>query len=234
MARTVTLSQLRTDCRLFADQRHGGATPFISDTEMNRLINLKTAELYDKLVAAGGHEFYAKDAAIYTISGISEYSLPDDFYQMLSLIAEWGSMDSEALTDLATLALAPQYTNYSLWGSGSGKAYRLRGKKVRLYPTPNTRTTLRINYVPCFVDMVEDDDEFDGVNGWDKLVALGVAIEMRMIEQNEYADLYALYTEQLDRVEAMAADRDKNPKQVIETYPESVTRLNWFPRVRAT
>jgi hypothetical protein len=56
MARTVTLSQLRTDARLFADERASVAGDFsnspINDTELNRLINLRIAEFYDMLVSA--------------------------------------------------------------------------------------------------------------------------------------------------------------------------------------
>ena len=56
MAASVTLAQLRTDARLYADQRDAGSGPtiFISDTELTRLVNLKVRELYDLLVEARG------------------------------------------------------------------------------------------------------------------------------------------------------------------------------------
>jgi hypothetical protein len=230
MARAVRLDQLRTDARLYADQRHGGATPFVSDTELDRLINLKLAELYDRIVAAGGHEYYANEHPLSVNSGQARYTLPSLFYRMLSVTLEWADRDHEVVRDLAHLQLASDYRNWSTWCSWSPKAYRLRGGNLEFFPTPTSAVTARLQYVPVFSDLEEDSDTFDGVNGWEKLVAVGVAIEMRIIEQNDYADLQALYAEQLERIEAMAADRDNHPKQVIDAYPEAEGSRIWWPR----
>lgn len=235
MARAVTLAQLRTDARLYADQRHGGAAPFIDDTELNRLINLKLAELYDKLVDAGGHEYYISESAVAVVNGTSTYTLPTDFYRMVSAVAEWSSTDYQELEDLASVSHAADYQNFGSWGSGGLQGYRLRAGNIRLYPTPTKATTLRLQYVPVCPALAIDADTFDGVNGWEKLVTLGAAVEMRMIEQNEYADLAALYGEQIERVEALAAKRDNHPKRVVDVFPEqSDDRMYWIPRSRVT
>ncbi len=235
MAKNVTLAQLRTDARLYADQRHGGATPFISDPELNRLLNSKLAELYDKLVDAGGHEYYASESTVSVVASTSTYTLPSDFYRMISVVAEWSSNDFQELDDLSSVSHAPDYQNFGNWGSGGLQGYRLRAGNIRLYPTPTKATTLRLQYVPACPTFALDADTFDGVNGWEKLVTLGTALEMRIIEQNDFADIAGLYAEQLERVDALAAKRDNHPKRVVEVYPEQRDdRLYWIPRSRVT
>lgn len=234
MAKTVALSQLRTDARLFADQRHGGATPFISDTELNRLINLKLAELYDKLVMARGHEYYADEGTLSIVASTARYNLPATFYEMLSVTLEWGLRDHEPVADLAHVRHASEFRNWSTWSGWSPKAYRIRNAQIEFFPVPSSSVTARIQFVPAFTDLATDGATFDGVNGWDKLVTLGVAVEMRAIEQNDHADLDVLYGEQLERIEALAADRDANPKRVIDVWPDAYNNRNtWFPRGRA-
>jgi hypothetical protein len=92
--RLVTLAQLRTDARLYADQRPGGANAFISDTELTRLVNLVLPKLYDLLVSARGEDYYSRRTPIpgeagvrATAAGISDYLLPDDFYELISVSA---------------------------------------------------------------------------------------------------------------------------------------------------
>jgi len=68
---SVNRAQLRTLVRVLANQRPAGAQAFIVDsdaaanaTSLDTLINLRLASLYDLLVVARGHEYYAADAAV--------------------------------------------------------------------------------------------------------------------------------------------------------------------------
>ena len=89
MASSVTLLQLRTDARLYADQRPGSSTSFISDPELTRLVNIKGRELYDLLVEARGSTYYATEATIAIVGGTLRYDLPTNFYQFDSVTFEW-------------------------------------------------------------------------------------------------------------------------------------------------
>jgi hypothetical protein len=230
MARTVSLAQLRTDARLYADQRPGGANAFITDTELNRLINLKLAELYDALVSARGEDYYSKTTPLpgagprQTTAGASDYALPDDFFQLISVKIAWGASDWEEVPRRHTLdgsGFASDFGSAGTWQKWTRKGYQLAGGFLRLLPTPTTVTDYVLVYVPTCPELVNDVDTFDGINGWEKLVTLGVAIEMRAIEQNESADLERRYQEQTARVQAMADERIAGlPHHVIDVHPE--------------
>ena len=228
MARTVTLTQLQTDCRLYADQRPGGADAFVNDTELTRLINTTITELYDLLVAARGHEYYIDEDAISVVSDTSRYNLPSDFYQLFSITLEWSSDDHEALSAFDSIGERADLNNLTDWGQWNPKAYRLRGSQVEFLPMPSSAVTARLQYVPTFTDLSGGGDTFDGVNGWEKLVTLKVAMEMRTIEGLPYSDLERLYEWQLERIQGLAADRAAEaPKVVGQVYPEG---SNGWPR----
>lgn len=238
MPRIVRLDQLRSDARLFADQRVGTAAEtavFINTTELTRLCNLKLSELYDKLVAARGNEYFGAVSALSIVSGTSEYPLPQDFYQLSSLTLEWAPDDHEELTPLSGQNGRARYVNQQTWGNKTPKTFRVRGLYLEFIPTPTTSVTARLRYVQMFRDLSNDTDTFDGINGWEKLVALGVAIEMRTIRKDPVDDLESLYQEQLARIDALATDRlVEHAKEVrnVETFDgfPGGRRRYWYPR----
>jgi hypothetical protein len=234
MARSVTLSQLRSDALLYADERPNSASTFITTTEANRLVNLALAELYDLLVSARGHEHYETvTEATATVAGTATVNLPSDFYQLLSLHLKWSATDIEPVGDLEHVADRHRLVNWGTWTQWSPKAFRIRGTVIEFFPTPATATTLQIRYIPAFTDLSMDASTFDGVNGWEKLVALRAAIEMRAINRQPGGELEALYERELRRVEAMAAERSAaTPKRIRDAAPEM--RFGWPYHGRAT
>ena len=211
MSKAVTLLQLRADARLYADRRTSDEdNSFITGSELTRLINLQLGELYDLLVSARGHEFYAADSTLSIVAGTASYNLPADFYELLALNLEWSPTDVEPVSPLNHQQDIWKLANYSYsWDRWSHKAYRLRGSQIDMYPTPRTAVTARLYYVPAFSDLSADSDTFDGVNGWEKLVSLGAAIEMLEIEEaGSGSRLQPIYDRQYERIESLAADRD--------------------------
>lgn len=224
MARTVTLAQLRTDARLYADQRvhTPGASTFVTDTELTRLLNLQLAELHELFIAARGDD-YVGTVAEDTIAiggGVARYSLPVDFFQLLSATLRWGATDHEELRALSSHPEADQYRVVG-WGSHTPKGYRLRGGQIEIYPAPTSSVDLVLQYAPVFTDLAADGDTYDGVNGWEKLVALGAAIEMRTIEGRDLGRLPALFDAQRERIETMVEERQAaDPFQIRDVGRE--------------
>ena len=218
MASSVTLSQLRTDARLYADQRPGGANTFINDSELTRLINIKARELYDLLVDARGSAYYATEATLAIVGGTSRYDLPSDFYQLDSVTLEWSDQDHELMFPVGSTRLRIAYeSTWHKWSRYDAKAYRLRASQIEVLPVPSSDVTCRLQYVPVYVDMVADDDTFDGVNGWEKMLTLGVAIEMLAIDKRTNGTLANAYGEQLARINDMKTERDAEaPKQIVD------------------
>lgn len=233
--KTVTLLQLRTDARLYADQRVASETnAFITATELTRLINLQIGELYDMLVAARGHEHYATSGTVSVVAGTAGYNLPSDFYQLQAVNLEWASDDVEPVEPLNHQQDIWLHQNYSYsWQRWSRKAYRLRGSQIVFYPTPTSAVTARLYYVPTFTDLSADADTFNGVNGWEKVVALGVAIEMLEIEESgSGARLQAAFDRQLERIEGLAADRDASTE--LQVRDVSGRRVQRYPTATGT
>lgn len=225
MASSVTLAQLRLDARLYADQRPGSSTSFITDTELTRLVNAKVRELYDMLVAARGSDYYATESTIAIVAGTSRYNLPADFYELSSITLEWATNDHELMFPVGSVRERIHYEGVlpqNCWSRYSPKGYRERAAQLEFLPEPTGSVTARLQYVPVFTDLVADGDTFDGINGWEKMVTLGVAIEMRAIEKRAANDLVQLYAPQLERIETMKSERDAEaPKEIVD-----VTRLN--------
>lgn len=229
MARAVRLDKLRGLARLYADQRPGGANAFVPDVAgaadtagVNDLINLALTELYDLLVAARGPEYYSTSASITLVAGTNAYSLPATFYQMQGLILRWNSQDHEPVDDMERELQRVDYINGSVWSPWGPKAYRIRAGNIEIYPAPSgTLPPCDILFVPAFQDLTADTQTFDGVNGWEKLVALRVAMELRAIEEMPFADLQQLYGLERERIEAMKTEREASqPKRVINVNPE--------------
>lgn len=221
MASTVTFLQLRTDARLFADQRlPPSGNPFITETELKRLVNSKIRELYDQLVEARGSDYYATEDTVSIAAGTSRYNLPNDFFQLASVTLEWAAQDFELVFPVGSVRERIRYQGQlgdEVWSRHSRKGYRLRASQIEFLPEPRTDVTCRLQYVPVFTDMSADGDTFDGINGWEKMVSIGVAIEMREIEKRPSPTLAGMYAEQLQRIETMKSERDAEaPKEIVD------------------
>lgn len=238
MAASVLASQIITDARLYADQRGASVATagYLTDVEVLRLVNQQLKELYDLLLSARGHDYYIAESTISIGVGLgvssssSVYALPATFYQMKSVTLEWGANDHELVAPVNSVRGRADYVNSAgTWSRGSDKGYRLRGPNIQFHPTPTSSVTCRVQYVPCFTDLATSGT-FDGVNGWEILVAVGVAMQMLDIEEEgSGARLQALYDRNYMRIRKLAADRDAdNPTQIEDVCPDG-PRDPWYP-----
>lgn len=223
MAAAVTLQQLRDLARLYADERPDSMTGFLPDTEMNLLINRALAGLYDKLVAARGHEFYVTEATIALVNGQASYNLPADFYELLNFYIGWSASDIEPVEacELREIPLLKTQT----WGKWSRKAFRVQQTKLNLFPTPTGTGTCALIYVPAFQPLTSDTATFDSVNGWDRAVALEVAAEVLMLQEKSNTAVLQRRDEEMARIEALAAQRAAlHPRRILDVQPEGYMR----------
>jgi hypothetical protein len=239
LAAAVLASTIVSDARLYADQRGAGVATngYLTDTEILRLINQKLKGLYDLLLKARGQDYYIDEATIAisvgggVSSSSSRYALPATFYQLKSVTLEWSANDHELVNPVNAVRGRAHYANSAgTWSRGSWKGYRLRGPNIEFLPTPTSSVTCRVQFVPCFTDLTLPSGSFDGVNGWEKLVAVGVAMEMLDIEEEgASARLQRTYDEELARIRSLAADRDAdNPPQIEDVDPDGPGEP-WYP-----
>src|SRR4051812_18374169 len=136
------------------------------------------AEFYDLLVSARGHEYYINEATIPILGGTSRYNLPADFYELFSVTIAWGPQDVEEIPDYGSVRDRAAYQNGLQWSRRNTKAFRLRGPQIEFLPVPGSPITATLQYLPAFPDLVLGGTSFDGVNGWERLIALRAAMDM--------------------------------------------------------
>lgn len=193
MARTVTIQSIADAARVHADMRH---SQFINDTEILSRINDAYCELYDELVSA--YENYFVNTTTFSISSATaNYPLPDDFYKVIGLDFQ--------VNQGAFITLKP---------------FMEAERNVMLTTNQNLPAgTVRLRYVPAPTTFQEMTDMFDGVAGWERLVALVVAIDMLDAEESDSSALTRKYARMLQRIKDMSAPRDAGmPAKVVDVY----------------
>lgn len=232
----VNRAQLRSLARLYADGRPGGANDFIpdasvgaNDASFNTLVNSCIAEWYDALVAARGHEYFLTETTLSIVAGTATYTLPADFYQLLSARLAWGPTDIEELSPVGVRdrTQLSMMTTFARW---TPKAYRLRGTQAagvrtfELFPTPptgSTAVTCTVRYIPICSLLTDDTTTFDDANNSSELVALKTAIKYRTAAEKPIGHLEKLYNECAARISALADQRNANTaEQVGQVFPE--------------
>src|SRR3990167_5391111 len=175
--RTFTLEELRTRARALVDMRD---LDFVSDPELNRSLSAAYAWLYGKLgqdqIGLAGE----KEQVIAT-TGAATYLVPSDYYAPIGV--DW--LNGSRYVELAQYSSAERNRYQEL--GGHAVAYRVIGTgaaaKVQLAPLAPAGQTYRHVYVPAAIDLVDDADTVDGVNGWEDLLVLQAAI--RMLDKEE-------------------------------------------------
>ncbi len=243
MSATTTRVLLLAKARRYADFVGGGSSQAVfSDADFYDLINESAAEYYDLLVAVRGHEYSASQSTTFfsggnIVPGQSVYTLPVDFYQLISIVLEWNSLNHELLRPLDTFLHAPLFASLSnVWTIGSPKGFRITSSQagtqaIQLFPAPGSAPLVtRARYVPTFTPLPDDATTLNIVSGFDKLIALGAAIEARGIKNLPTAHLEQQLDKQLTRLQTMANERlADQPERVVDVSPEASTREPWPP-----
>lgn len=213
MARTVTLVELRTWARQLAGVE---GDPNITDAELTVLANRHLTEVYDALVDAGPPEYYASTSAPITIvAGTSLYPLSADFRTLLEVYV------SETSTE-----------NRLIHPMGNGQLGR--------YRAPTAAGTFFYEYIPTPSPLVADGDTFDGVSGWEELIANLMARDVMIKRDQDTSDVRANIGALQGRIAVRSRSRDRgHPRytsdldEQSETYPYSTTSRVTAYRLRA-
>ncbi len=233
---TITRAQIRARARLHADFPNADQGKL--DTELNLLIDDACAEYYDQLVAIRGPGYFEASDTISIISGTQSYDLPEDFYQLRTVVLEWGNDEHEPMRALSERETTT-FANLGQWQQWADKGYVVRGTQlgantIAFYPSPRTAVTARVRYVPTYTAFTADSGAggtIDCANAWWKLIAIVVAKEFRGLLGLPTGHLEALEMKQIQRVNEMATERlQDEPARILDVSPE--TSNSWFPRRR--
>ena len=204
-------------------------TALFSWAELRDLCNEIGAEYHDMLVSARAMEFFRKAFTIATVANVASYSLPDDFYELISVdifIAPNQVLSARPYME----AQRNQFRWYPGWFYNTPVLFRLQGSPttiaavlqpgvINLTPQPGAVSTVVLNYIPTFrkwaTDGTEDAYEFDGVNGWEMFIVWKVVaycLEKRLMDSS-FAQARAEQVKQ--RIMDLAVDRDAGDAEVV-------------------
>ena len=219
MASTSTLLSLRTRARQRADME---GSLFVSDAELNQLINTSVAELYDLLVSVNS-EYYLSSQTLTLIPGTDTYSLPVDFYKLQGVD---GIIDSQGNAYTLRPFNFAERNNALYTTAASGPIvslrYRLLGQNMRFIPVPSAAGSIKLWYISIPTPLALDTDTFDGINGWEEYVIVDAAMKMLIKEESDVSALMSEKQGLTARINTMASSRDSGtPDRVVD-----VTRVN--------
>lgn len=219
--RITDLSTVRTKARLYADERPGGSSAFITDAELDTLINSECAAYWDLLISSGGPDLFESTNTL-TFTTASAV-LPSDYYQIRSAHIVWSTNDYEEIESLDHIADRDAYLNqFTTFGRGTCKAYTIRVNptantnvaSMTIYPTPTANTSVEIKYVRTCPVLSANTDPFPAVNNWDRLIARSVACEIRTIAGLPNTFLTKLRDEDVDRITQLVNNRPTETAKV--------------------
>ncbi len=151
------------------DEGTDNADRFVTNIEVDDLINTAYKELYGHLIRHGMHR--SESTLTITADGSATYSMESDFWAVLSVhfVDAGGHFFELRRHD-------HRHRPDTSWNSDA-QTYRIIGSSIELSPIPLTGT-YSVRYVPVPPTLTNDDDTVDGVLGWEEYVVLVVAAKL--------------------------------------------------------
>lgn len=231
MSSPRTFLQMRTRARQLADME---GSEFVSETELKDIVNEQIAELWDILIEARGEEYARKEFPVFkTVVGQRQYLLPADYYRLTNVAAGDGSL-VRSLRRFEDRELGVLINIES--GGGGWDIYRTMyaviKDKLELRPVPQTAFDVHLHYLSKAPTLIDDLDEFDGINGWEKWVEVSSAIVMLEKEESDSSSLQMQLARVEARIRKLAPTRDQaNPPRILDVrgdmyFPDLVDDWN--------
>jgi hypothetical protein len=220
------LSDLRTAARQRADMEN---SRFIQDTELNAYINASYAELYDILVSRFEDYSVSMPPTTFTISsGANTYPLPANFYKLKGLDIQSGSNweDCHKYNFAQRNQRSAQATRRI--GGASRVMYRIIDNQLYLVPELQAAGTYRIWFVPRYTPLVLDTDQLTNVLDFEEYIVVDAAIKCLTKEESDTSSLKQDKMFLLQRIEAMASNRDVSEPEVIANVMSQTYRGDGF------
>lgn len=214
--RTSTFGELKLRSRERADMVN---SQFISNSELETLVNESMTELYDLLVTTLGADYYVKDISFPLVAGQDTYALPFDFYKMAGVDLASGS--GKPLTVRPFSFQERNRFNNSLIYDASTDGilrmrYRIIGDSIKFIPSIQAGYNVTLWYHPACEKLTSDLATFDGVNGYEEIVIVLTAMKMLQKEESDTSALERRYQYLTKRIQDSAANRDAG-------FPERVS-----------
>lgn len=199
MARSVSRDAIVLRAQQIADME---TDPFVTATEWASLANAHFPEVYDILVDCGPPDYYGASTTINIVAGTLAYALPADFRTMTGLYANDSTTRRRMLT-------------------------ALEDRERAAFQTCQTSGSLTLEYIPAPPLLANGADTFDGVSGWDELVALLMARAALTKDKKDVADVNIRIAEMRARIRSAGSNRDRGGPRFISDLDAPTTDWWW-------
>lgn len=217
MARTRTRQQMRTRARVLADAVDSTNT---SDTEANDMLDAAIADLWGLLVQQDPTRHMITTTLTTTANTLS-YLFSDvvpfdpnatDFMAIVGVDYVQG-LERIPIHPFGFHERGVSRTTAAGLYPGASVRYDVRGQGGTganaeiVFDRNPAGHTYEVHYVPAAPLLTSDVQAFDGVNGWEHMAELTVAIEIAMREQMDTSDLRAERERVRQQILALGAKR---------------------------
>lgn len=154
---------------------------FVTNAEIDRWANMAVRELFGLLVRHGMHP--AETLHELTADGSTSYTLPANTWAILT-VHSVGDSGYRYRLRRHSPRFVPNPTV-----TGDAQTYRVIGRRtLQLYPLPSSGD-YEVRYAAIPATLEDDDDELDGVLGWEEYVIVWVARRILLKEGSDVRDL---------------------------------------------
>jgi len=193
--RAVTLGQLKTRSLRLAGL---SGSQFDSGSELSDLANTHIPEVLATLSKAGPPEYQSLTFQLTTVAGQLAYPLAT-YVQDFGWLGEVYSLETVDSS-----------------GIQQRRPVRSINPRERLaFSAPSGLCTIEIEYTPLPPVLVNDNDSFDGLFGYDELVVSLMARDMCIKQRQDFAGIQTKINELRARIASEATTRDKGQPQHI-------------------
>lgn len=232
-----TRAQFRSEIR----DRLGwpAADAFISDAEMNTMIDNARAELFDLLVTMHGPDYFAEPSSFVTVAGTAVYTPDFDEREVGRIVRIDCNLGNGwkipfRKGNIASHCFGPRGRG---WTMGTEVTYFLAGAftsgpQITFDPVPEAVHTVEMWIVEGAVALADDDTD-EHRFGHPEYVILDCMIKCREAEEADAQSLVALKTAYQARIERLARPIDIGQPQTITDMRgarEHTGVSEWFRR----
>lgn len=219
---SVSVSALTEGARLYADERPGGSSAFISDSSAESMARRSVAKLRSLLTLERGHELYTSTSTYSTSAGTSSYSLPLLHESTLRVTLT----ESGSTYDLHPHELGEATDRQQAYFSAAlTPTYRIRGSNIEINPTPTTAGTVVHLYTTASDTSATSYDLL--VESWEEWVMLDVAVRMLQIQGLPHTWLREERDQLLETLKRQAQDRTVEEAIRIRDARPDVRVMRW-------
>lgn len=195
---------------------------FIEDAEATEYVNEAIEELYEVIFDASRDQLFAKNATVLADSGVYAFTMPSDFYRLVSLAIykdsryydvkradalDYQQLSAKAAANQIDLECAEYFIRQDFTGT----------KSLFVFPEP-AEDHLAMVYIPVPPSLVLDTDTLYVDSGWAEYVATSAAVRMKQKQEGDTQGLLIALARVTQRIE-------QHLQQIDDTLPTTVRKI---------